>query len=115
MTVNEYKETTCATAGQVEDMEIEENMVPVHQQPSQEGENENLLGRVLAGNSLTSYFITMQFTKELHQTLAIALFLQTEWKDLGKCAAVSSSFSRSLHRRQAAGLAGGSTGCHNDE
>lgn len=49
MTVNEYKETTCATAGQVEDMEVEENILPIVHQ-SQEGENENLLGRVLAGN-----------------------------------------------------------------
>lgn len=49
MTVNEYRETACATAGPVEDMEIEENIVPVPPQPPQEGENENLLGRVLAG------------------------------------------------------------------
>lgn len=48
MTVNEYKETTCATAGRGEEMEIEENILPVGQH-NQEGENENLLGRVLAG------------------------------------------------------------------
>lgn len=51
MTVNEYKETACATAGPVEDMEIEENIVPVPPQPPQEGENEHLLGRVLAGET----------------------------------------------------------------
>ncbi|CAG9817098.1 unnamed protein product [Phaedon cochleariae] len=44
MTVNEYKETNCATAGPVEEMEVEENLV----QNPQDGENENLLGRVLA-------------------------------------------------------------------
>lgn len=47
MTVNEYRETACATAGSIEDGEIEENVIPIPQQ--QEAENENLLGRVLAG------------------------------------------------------------------
>nr|CAI5825124.1 unnamed protein product [Callosobruchus analis] len=47
MTVNEYKEATCATAGAHDDTEIEENVVvePHHH----DGEGENLLGRVLAG------------------------------------------------------------------
>lgn len=59
MTVNEYKETTCATAGPVEDMEVEENILPiVHQNP--EGENENLLGRVLAGNLKKSINLTLK-------------------------------------------------------
>lgn len=47
MTVNEYRETSCATAGSVDDVEMEENVIPIPQQ--QEAENENLLGRVLAG------------------------------------------------------------------
>lgn len=60
MTVNEYKETACATAGSIEDVEIEENVIPIPQQ--QEAENENLLGRVLAGEfcfyqSLCSFVI----------------------------------------------------------
>lgn len=56
MTVNDYKETACATAGPVEDMEIEgggpvlntSSASPTH-------DSENLLGRVLAG-SLTFIF-----------------------------------------------------------
>lgn len=51
MTVNEYKETACATAGPVEDMEVEENIINF-QQPNPENENENLLGKVLAGINL---------------------------------------------------------------
>ncbi|CAH1957637.1 unnamed protein product [Acanthoscelides obtectus] len=48
MTVNEYKEATCATAGAQDDMEIEENVV-VAEHHQNEAEGENLLGRVLAG------------------------------------------------------------------
>lgn len=48
MTVNDYKETACATVGPVEDVENEGEAVlqppPAHQ------DSENLLGRVLAGN-----------------------------------------------------------------
>lgn len=47
MTVNEYRETACATAGSIDDAEIEENVIRIP--PQQEAENENLLGRVLAG------------------------------------------------------------------
>lgn len=47
MTVNEYRETACATAGNIDDVEMEENVIPIP--PQQEAENENLLGRVLAG------------------------------------------------------------------
>ncbi|RZB40803.1 hypothetical protein BDFB_007971 [Asbolus verrucosus] len=43
MTVNDYKETACATAGQ-EDMEVDSVI-----QPQQVQDSENLLGRVLAG------------------------------------------------------------------
>lgn len=54
MTVNEYKETTCATAGSIEDVEIEENVIRIPSQ--QEVENENLLGRVLAGEKIKLVF-----------------------------------------------------------
>lgn len=47
MTVNEYRETPCATAGSIEDVDMEENVIPIPQH--QEAENENLLGRVLEG------------------------------------------------------------------
>lgn len=48
MTVNEYRETACATAGSIDDAEMEENVIRIP--PQQEPENgENLLGRVLAG------------------------------------------------------------------
>lgn len=47
MTVNDYKETACATAGAVEeDMEVESD--PTLQAPIAQ-DSENLLGRVLAG------------------------------------------------------------------
>lgn len=47
MTVNEYKETACATAGAVEeDMEVDSE--PTLQAPVAQ-DSENLLGRVLAG------------------------------------------------------------------
>lgn len=56
MTVNEYRETACATAGSIDDAEIEENVIRIP--PQQEAENENLLGRVLAGefNNITNKF-----------------------------------------------------------
>lgn len=45
MTVNDYKETACATAGAVEeDMEVDTLQAPTPQ------DSEHLLGRVLAGN-----------------------------------------------------------------
>lgn len=47
MTVNDYKETACATVGQVEEMEHEGEAVV---QPPPVQDSENLLGRVLAGN-----------------------------------------------------------------
>lgn len=49
MTVNDYKETACATAtGSVEeDMEVETE--PTLQTPAPQQDSENLLGRVLAG------------------------------------------------------------------
>lgn len=47
MTVNEYRETACATAGSNDEAEMEENVIRIP--PQQEAENENLLGRVLAG------------------------------------------------------------------
>lgn len=43
MTVNDFKETTCATAGH-EDMDADALI-----QPPQAADSENLLGRVLAG------------------------------------------------------------------
>nr|CAH7750223.1 unnamed protein product [Callosobruchus chinensis] len=46
MTVNEYKEATCATAGAHDDVEMEENVVVESHHNDAEGEN--LLGRVLA-------------------------------------------------------------------
>lgn len=51
MTVNEYKETACATAGPVEDMEVDPVLQSHQQQPPPD--NENLLGRVLAGNLIS--------------------------------------------------------------
>lgn len=49
MTVNDYKETACATAGPVEDMEIESGGPILNTSSSQPNDSENLLGRVLAG------------------------------------------------------------------
>lgn len=46
MTVNDYKETACVTAGHLEDVEMEQE--PILQPPQ---DSENLLGRVLAGNT----------------------------------------------------------------
>lgn len=55
MTVNDYKETACATAGPVEDMEVESDSV-LQTGPVAPQDNENLLGRVLAGiNFFSSY------------------------------------------------------------
>lgn len=52
MTVNDYKETACATAGAVEeDMEVESE--PTLQAPVAQ-DSENLLGRVLAGKKSKS-------------------------------------------------------------
>lgn len=48
MTVNDYKETACVTAGPVEDMEVETDTVLLQPGPHAQ-DNENLLGRVLAG------------------------------------------------------------------
>lgn len=47
MTVNDYKETACATAGPIEDMEVEggQNVLNTPAAP----DSEHLLGRVLAG------------------------------------------------------------------
>lgn len=54
MTVNEFKETTCATAGPVDKMElkVEEVIQPLaqHLLPLVAHDSEVLLGRVLAGN-----------------------------------------------------------------
>ncbi|CAH1374692.1 unnamed protein product [Tenebrio molitor] len=47
MTVNEYKETACATANQ-DDMEVDPAIQPQHI-----ADSENLLGRVLAGKGKT--------------------------------------------------------------
>lgn len=55
MTVNEYRETACATAGSMDDADMEENVIPIP--PHQESENENLLGRVLAGKLINGFFI----------------------------------------------------------
>lgn len=49
MTVNDYKETACATAGPIEDMEVDNDSVLQTGPPPQDN-SENLLGRVLAGN-----------------------------------------------------------------
>lgn len=48
MTVNEYKETACATAGPVEDMETDHGPV-LNTSPPPAHDSEHLLGRVLAG------------------------------------------------------------------
>lgn len=60
MTVNEYKETACATAGPVEDMEVEGE--PILNTTSPAHDSENLLGRVLAGNTILIPFINRSFT-----------------------------------------------------
>lgn len=51
MTVNDYRETACVTAGVNEDTEIESDHVlqTNTQQSQQQQDSEHLLGRVLAG------------------------------------------------------------------
>ncbi|GJQ75706.1 hypothetical protein Trydic_g17778 [Trypoxylus dichotomus] len=54
MTVNDYKETACATAGVNEDVEIESDHVlqtNSASQNQQQQDSEHLLGRVLAASS----------------------------------------------------------------
>lgn len=58
MTVNDYKETACATAGAVEeDVEVDTEATL---QPPQPADSENLLGRVLAGKVSIVYFNPQQ-------------------------------------------------------